>query len=534
MYECLIKNARIIDGSGADSYTGTVAIDKDKIKIIPRGTPAEAKQEIDATGKVLCPGFIDAHTHGDMPLGQEFASFSKINQGITTQLGGMCGMSMAPVDPKYVEKVQASMGMLLGKFPDEMATFTTYGKYMDYAKKIAVPENTKFLVGHLTLRVAAMGYANREPTRAEMDNMKAMLEEALQAGAGGLSSGLVYVPSAYGKEDELAELCKVVAKHNGIYTTHMRNEGDQGVEAVQEALNTCRKSGVDLIISHHKFQGVKNWGKSRITLEMINRANEVEGLSVHCDQYPYTASQTQLSVCAPPEYYDNGMDGMVKYLKDPVMREKIRKDMNDPDHNYENYYLNSGGWKGVLISKSVNLPEIEGMTIQAYADKIGKDPFDVFCDVMIANDGVATAIYFTMCEEDLFRIIRNKYVMVGSDGILRAADDKPHPRALGTFPHAIRIFVKENRLLSLEEMIHKMTGMTAAVTKIPNKGLIKDGYDADLLIFDYDKLYDRADYKNPNLPCEGIEYVFVNGQLTYHDMKLTGAKAGRLVLMNQG
>lgn len=531
MYDYLIKNAEIIDGSGAKSYTGSVAIDSDKIKIIPPGAVPEAKQVIDAKGKILCPGFIDAHTHGDMPLGQEFASFSKINQGITTQLGGMCGMSMAPVDPKYVEMVQASMGMLLAEFPDEMATFTNYEKYMDYARKIAVPENTKFLVGHLTLRVAAMGYENRKPTAAEMANMKAMLEEALQAGAGGLSSGLVYVPSAYGDEEELSELCKVVAKHDGIYTTHMRNESNKCIEAVQESINTCRKSGVDLVISHHKFQGVSNWGNSRVTLEMINHANEVEGLSVHCDQYPYTASQTQLSVVAPPEYYDHGMEGMVKYLKDPVMRDRIRKDMYNPEHPYENYLLNSGGWKGVMISKSVNLPEIEGMTIQAYADKIGKDPFDVFCDVMIANDGVATAIYFTMCDEDLFRIIQNKYVMVGSDGILRAADDQPHPRALGTFPHAIRIFVKENGLMPLEEMIHKMTGMTAKVTKMPNKGLIRDGYDADLVIFDYDRLYDRADYKNPNLPCEGIDYVFVNGQLTYRDMKLTGAKAGRLILM---
>ena len=531
MLKYLIKNATIVDGSGAPAYQGTVGIEGEKIRLIPPGAPAEAEQVIDGTGKILSPVFIDAHTHGDMPLGREFASLARLNQGVTTQVSGMCGMSMAPVRPGYVEMVQASMGMLLDKWPEEMKTFTTYEKYMRYAETLKAAENTKFLVGHLTLRVAAMGYENREPTAAELASMKSMLEEAMQAGAGGMSSGLVYVPSAYGKEPELTELCKVVEKYGGIYTTHMRNEAMGCIDSVAESIRTARGSGVDLIISHHKLAGKGAWGNSRITLQMIDDANEKEGLTVHADQYPYTASQTQLSVCAPPEYYDHGMEGMVEYLKDPVMREKIKRDMNDPAHDYDNFYLNAGGWSGVLVSKSVNLPEVEGKTIAQYAEEIGKDPFDVFCDVMIANDGVATAIYFCMCDEDLFRIIRDPYVMVGSDGILRAGTDRPHPRANGTFPHAIRTFVRENHILTLEEMIHKMTGMTAEVTKIPNRGFIRDGYQADLVLFDYDELYDRADYQDPTRLTDGIEYVFVNGALSYRDKKLTGEKKGQLIRM---
>ncbi len=262
---------------------------------------------------------------------------------------------------------------------------------------------------------------------------------------------------------------------------------------------------------------------------MIEKAN-AEGISVNCDQYPYLASQTQLSVSAPPWYYDHGMSGMVEYLKDPVMRKKIEKEMNDPETDYDNFYLNSGGWDGVLISVSRNMPEIEGMTIGEYAKKNGMDPFDVFCEVMIKNEGVATAIYFAMCEEDLFRIICNDHVVVGTDGILRAANDKPHPRAFGTFPHAIRVFVKENNLMPLEKMIWKMTGLTAKVDKIPDRGVIKDGNYADLLLFDYDKLTDKADFLNPTELCEGFEAIFVNGKLTYKDQKLTDARAGRMLL----
>jgi len=530
MYDILIKNGTIVDGSGGKSYKSNIACSKEKITILECGTEPEAREVIDATGKMIFPGFIDAHTHGDVPLGQEFASLAKISQGITTQVAGMCGMSVAPVNPKYVSMLQDSMGMLAEKFPPNMHDFTTFEKYLKYVDTLSTPENTKFLIGHLTLRVAAMGYENREPTKAELDNMKSMLEEALQAGAGGLSSGLVYVPSAYGKEPELTELCKVVEKYGGIYTTHMRNEANDCIKSVGESINTARNSGVNLIISHHKHAGKQNWGNSKITLKMIEDANN-EGLSVNLDQYPYRASMTQLSVCAPPKYYTKGLEGMAEYLKDPAVRAQIKEEMNDPTTDYDNYYLNSGGWSGVLIAKSVNMPDVEGMTIQEYAEKKGMDPFDIFCEVMIANRGVATAIYFEMCDEDIFNIIKYKRTVVGTDGILRAASDKPHPRAFGTFPHAIRVFVKEQHILTLEEMIHKMTGLTAEVTKVPYRGLIKDGYYADLLVVDYEKLTDKADYVNPKELCEGIDYVIVNGAITYNDKKLSGQKPGHPVLM---
>ena len=530
MLKYIIRNAAVIDGCGAAPYKADIGIDGDKIVVLPPESGAEAAQVIDGTGKYLCPGFIDAHTHGDFPLGQDWASMTKLSQGITSQVAGMCGMSIAPVREDYLPMLQASCGMLLSDYPAEQKNFTTFERYMEYADTLRTAENTKFLVGHLNLRVCAMGYENRKPTKAELDNMKSMLEEALQAGAGGMSSGLVYVPSAYGEIDELAELCKIVKKYNGIYTTHMRNEAQYCLRSVEESIETARRSGVDLIISHHKFAGKPVWGESVKSLELIEKAN-TEGISVNCDQYPYLASQTQLSVCAPPWYYNHGMSGMVEYLKDPFMRSKIEKEMNDPSTDYDNFYLNSGGWDGVLISVSRNMPEIEGMTIGGYAKDNGRDPFDVFCEVMIRNEGVATAIYFAMCEDDLFRIICNDHVVVGTDGILRAPNDKPHPRAFGTFPHAIRVFVKENKLMPLEKMIWKMTGLTAKVCKIPERGLLKDGYYADMILFDYDKLTDKADYLNPTALCEGLDAVFVNGELTYKDQQLTNARAGRRILM---
>lgn len=528
MYDLFIKNTKIIDGSGAPAFAGAVAAKEGKLYILPEDTSVEAAQVIDAKGQYTCPGFIDPHSHGDVPLGEDFASLSKISQGITTHQGGMCGFSMFPVNPENMNLLQESLGLFRNTFPEEMDTFTTCEKYLAYSDTVKRPENVQFLVGHVTLRVAVMGYADREPTKEELEKMKDLLREAMEHGAAGMSSGLVYVPSAYAKEEELVELCKVVAEYDGLYTTHMRNEAAGSFESIREAISVAKKTGVRLIISHHKIQGKSNWGMSKKTLKMIHDAID-EGVDVSCDQYPYTASMTHLSVCIPPKYFTNGLSGVLEYLKDPVMKEKIKEEMNDPATPYDNFYLHSGGWEGVFISGSPGYLEAEGKRVAELAAEKGQDPFDTFCDIMIANHGVVTAIYFSMSEEDVFRIIQDDAVVVGTDGIIKSMEDKAHPRAFGTFPRAIKYFIKENKLMSLEAMIRKMTSLTAEKIRLKNKGLIKDGYDADLVIFDYETINDTADYIHSNALADGIDYVIVGGEVVYHDKKLTGAMPGKSI-----
>ena len=527
-YDLFIKNTNIIDGSGVPSFAGTVAVKDGKLYVLPKDANVDAEQVIDAKGQYTCPGFIDPHSHGDIPLGADYASLSKISQGITTHQGGMCGFSMFPVNPENLSLLQESLGLLSNTFPAEMDTFTSCENYLRYTDTVKRPENTQFLIGHVTLRVAVMGYADRKPTKDELEKMKELLREAMEHGAAGMSSGLVYVPSAYADEEELVELCKVVAEYGGLYTTHMRNEAGDSFKSIREAISVARKTGVRLIISHHKIQGKANWGMSKETLKMIHDAID-EGIEVSCDQYPYTASMTHLSVCAPPKYFTNGLSGMLEYLKDPVMREKIKEEMNDPATPYDNFYLHSGGWSGVFISCSPGYPEAEGKRVAELAEEKGQDPFDTFCDIMIANHGVVTAIYFSMSEEDVFRIVQDDAVVVGTDGIIKSMDDKAHPRAFGTFPRAIKYFVKENHLMPLEAMIRKMTSLTAEKIRLKSKGLVRDGYDADLVIFDYDRINDTADYVHSNALADGIDYVIVGGEVVYHEKKLTGAMPGKTI-----
>ena len=528
MYDLLIRSTQILDGTGAPAFPGTIAVKDGRLFILPADAAAEAVTVLDAQGKYTCPGFIDPHSHGDAVLGTDFGSLSKISQGITTHVGGMCGFSMFPVNPETLPLLQESLGLLTHSFPPEMETFSAAENYFRWTDTVKRPENLMVMVGHIALRAAVMGYDNREPTEAELAQMQSLLRDAMEHGAAGLSSGLVYVPSAYARAEELTALCRVVAEFDGVYTTHMRNEAGDSLETVRESIAVARNSGVRLHISHHKLQGRANWGMSRQTLQLIHEAR-AEGIRVTCDQYPYTASQTHLSVCAPPKYYSNGLSGMLAYLQDPATRAQIKAEMNDPATPYDNFYLHAGGWEGVLISDAPYSPEAQGKTVAQLAAERDQDPFDTFCDILIANRGVATAIYFTMSEEDVFAIIRDEAVMVGTDGIVKSMTDKSHPRAYGTFPRAIRYFVKEHHLMPLEAMIRKMTGFPAETMGLKHKGLIRDGYDADLVILDYDAVSDKADYLHPNEPADGIDCVIVAGQVVYRDKTLTGAAPGKTI-----
>ncbi len=530
--QLLIQNAILVDGSGAPAFPGSVGVENGKILLNPAAKDADTV--IDAAGRYLCPGFIDAHSHGDQILGQEQAKLSKVSQGITTEITGMCGGSMFPVAPERLEMAKGLLSIGTLSFPEEMREWTTAEAYFKYAETVPLAANMRLYIGHTTLRIAVMGFDHREATAEELEKMKALVRGAMEQGAMGLSTGLIYSPAAFASRHELVELCRVVAEYGGFYATHMRNESDKVVQAVAEALDIGRQSGAKVWISHHKMCGKKNWGQSRETLRLIEEAR-AEGVNVTVDHYPYTANMTNLNIPIPPKYFDEyGIEGVVELLKNPEKRAEIRAQMEREDCGYDNFYQNAGGWNGILVSGCPDVPEADGMTVAAYAAKIGKDPFEAYFDIIQASGSRANGIYFTVSDEDLFRIVQNPNACVGTDGSCRSMTEKTHPRTFGTFPRAICWYHKEKKLFSLEEIIRKLTFFPAERAHLTGKGLIRDGYDADLLLFDYDRLKDTATYTDALSLCDGIDYVIVNGEIVYHDKKLTGANPGRLLRFRAG
>lgn len=526
MLDFLIKNATIVDGTGAPAYRGSVGIADGKIVMNPSG---EAAQVIDAEGLHLTPGFVDIHSHGDIVLGEDYGRLCKVSQGVTTEVGGQCGSSMFPINPEELEDAQTVLSVCRTEFPAEMKNWTSFAKYKEYVATLPLSANIKLLVGHSMLRLAAMGLANRRPTAQEPEKMKELLREAMEQGALGMSSGLIYTPSCYAETEELIELAKVVGEYGGIYATHMRNESNGVVQSVQEALRIGREAGVPVLISHHKACGRPNWGLPKKTLQLIAEANAA-GMTVTADQYPYTASMTHLKMCVPPKYFALGADGLTELLQDPAKRAAIKAEILDPATEFENQYINCGGFENIFISSLPETPQYAGMFVTEAAEKMGKDPFEAYFDLLVMNKTIGNGIYYSMCDEDLCNIITGPDTVVGSDGICRGFTETTHPRAWGTFPHAICFYVKQKGVLTLEQMIRKMTSLPAQRAMLEGKGVIADGYDADLVLFDYNKLEDKATYTDSNALTEGIEAVIVNGRIVYQDGKLTDAAPGKLIL----
>lgn len=526
--ELLIKNATIVDGTKKPAYKGNIGVENGKLVLNP-SEESSAEEVIDAQGRYVAPGFIDAHSHGDGVFGTNFGRLCKTSQGVTTEITGQCGAAMFPVNPEHKAEMLGCISTIVRDLPEEFDSFTDLKSYAKYVDQVGLTANTKIYIGHGSLRVSVMGYQNRKCTEAELGEMKDKIREAMEAGALGLSSGLIYSPSCFADTEELIELCKVVAEYGGIYATHMRDESGRIVEAVKEALRIGKEANVPVFISHHKIQGRPNWGLCKETLALVDEAKK-DGVKVTLDQYPYLASMTNINAIIPPAYFGKGgVEGLAEMCRQPDVREQMKKDILSADTPFDNQYLNCGGFDHILISSLKKTNRYNGMTIAEMAKERGQDVFDALFDVLAENDAEGTAIYFSMCEEDLCDIFMYPDTVVGSDGLYRFEGERSHPRAWGTFPHAICYFQKEKQLVSLEEMIYKMTLLPCERLDIENKGAIKEGWDADLVIFDYDKLQDKATYKTPDVITEGIEYVIVNGEIVYHDGKLTGRYPGKFI-----
>ena len=525
--ELLIKNADIVDGTGRAARKGSIGVVNGKIILDPAQDTADLV--INADGLILSPGFIDSHSHGDGIYGTDFGQLCKTNQGVTTEVCGQCGSSMFPVNADTLPVLKELLSLITSSFPEEMKEFDSFAAYKKYLSTLKLTANTALFVGHGAIRTAVMGFENRKANPGELEKMKTYLREAMDEGALGMSTGLVYAPGSFADTEELVELAKVLAEYDGIYASHLRNESGGVVEAVREAIEIGRRAGVRVQISHHKAYGKKNWGKSRETLALVAEAT-ARGQIVSIDQYPYEASMTHINQLLPPQYFSHGFAEAAKLLEDPAEREKAKAMILDENCTFDNYYQNCGGMDRIFAAVLPETPQFNGMFISEIAEMEGKDPFECYFDLLCANHGEGSGIYFSMSEEDLDRIILDPNTMVGSDGLVKAMHENGHPRGWAALTHAITYFHKQKGLLSLEEIIRKMTSFPAERLGLKGKGIIADGYDADLVLFNYDRLQDQATYADSNRLTDGIEYVIVGGQIVYHDKKLTGAYPGKLIL----
>ena len=516
MYDILIKNARIADGTGNPMYHADVAVKDGIIARIGKGL-GEAAHVIDGTGKVLSPGFIDVHSHHDMGLERNFGCTNSLEQGITTIVGGMCGESPAPISREHLEDCLRVCGREhSGESREARMDMGDYLRFVDRP----TGANMAYLVGHGNLRASVVGYADRKLTPGELADVEALLRRCLKAGARGLSFGLIYPPGSYADTDELTALARVTAEMGGVVTVHMRSENTRLIEATDEMLRVARASGVRMVISHHKATGgPMNWNKTAATLSLMEHAVE-EGCDIFCDQYPYTASATGLSTNIPQSMHVLGVDKLVEMLSTKEGREELRPKICGTKTPRERFQY-------TMIGNSQSHPEYAGRMLNDIAGELGVDPYELQCD-LLRDDRLSTGgIFHTMSEEDVVRVMRWPRAMFGTDGLYVPGAPGGHPRAFGTFPRVLGRYVREQKVITLENAIRKMCSLPAMVYNLPTKGLIREGMDADLVLFDPMTVGDRADYAHPREKNRGLEYVLVGGKIAVRDNVCTGVLAGR-------
>ncbi|HYZ41068.1 MAG TPA: D-aminoacylase [Stellaceae bacterium] len=525
-WDILIRGGALIDGSGRPGEPGDLAVRDGRIAAIGQSLPLEAAKVIDAEGLAIAPGFIDIKTHSDFTLPINPKAESKVRQGVTTEIIGHCGFSVAPVLPG---KAQLLADYLSGGAPWLPFREMRFPEYLDTFPAVAV--NTGMLVGHNTLRLMVMGLEDRAPSAAELDAMIALLEEGLAAGALGLSSGLFTPPGSFAEPSEMLAFGAALRRHNALYFTHIRDEANGVIGAVEEAIDFARRVGVHVEIVHLKCSGVDNWGKAAEILAMLE-ATRAQGCDIDCDAYPYTAGANPLKNLLPPWVQVGGQQAMLARLALPETRERIRREI-------ERDGLNNWGripsWEAVQISVSPKLPQHAGETIAALATARGCDPIDLVCDYLVEDNGATRVLITSIAEEDIREIVRSPSALVGSDGNCVADygvvnQGRPHPRFYGTFPRILGRYVHEEHVLALEQAVRKMTGATARALRLRDRGLLKEGYRADITVFDPADFKDRATYADPHqYPSGGRTTVIVNGVVVVENARHTGATPGMVV-----
>ncbi len=514
-----ITGGAVFDGLGNPPQHVDMGVQGDRIAAIGDLSGVPAGEEIRADGRYVCPGFIDAHTHSDTYVLIEPDARSKVFQGITTEVVGNCGASAAPLMGEY--RLPADWGA-----HDYPGDWKSVADYRERVTEVGPAVNVVMLVGHNTLRAGVMGYEGRPATRDELRRMCAVLEESLEEGARGFSTGLIYIPGRFAPPEEIAELLRIVARYDGLYATHMRSEGDALLEAIDETLGYARAAGCRTQISHLKTSGRQNWHKLDAVLDSIRSAQE-SGLDIAADRYPYTAGCTDLDIVLPEWALKGDHAAILGRIRDPDTRSRIRAELleqHDPDY-----------WSGVHLG-STRHPDHKcfmGRPIPEVAKELELEPVDVVLRVLEKDELQTTGIFFGLSEDNMWRILAEPWVMLGSDGSIHAPDgplshDHPHPRAYGTFPRYVRA-VLDGRSVPVEEAVRKMTSLPAERFGLGNRGVLRPGAMADVVLFDPASIGDAATFSKPHQLARGIDALVVNGVTVLRDGRLTGRRGGRFL-----
>lgn len=514
-----IGGGRLADGTGAPIRIADVGVIGDRVAEVGDLSRASAKRTIDAAGRLVCPGFIDAHSHSDSYLLLEPSAPSKIYQGVTTEVVGNCGTSAAPL--LGAARLPSDWGDK--PYPGRWSTVAEYRALLESVKPAV---NVVMLAGHGKLRSAVMGYEGRTARPDEVWEMAALLERAMDEGARGLSTGLIYAPGMFADAAEIAVLAGVPARRDGIYTTHMRSEGAGLLDALEETLQVARVSGVRVQVSHLKTSGRANWGLIDAALEKLNTARAA-GIDVAADRYPYTASNTDLDVIFPPWAAEGGREAVLARLRDPATRARLRAEL--AESRPERY------WGTIVIGSTAHPDQaaLQGLSLEEAARRLGLEPVDAALHVIDKDELRTSAFFFGMCEENMWRILGQPWTMIGSDASLRSPEgilshDFPHPRAYGTFPRFLRAAL-DGKTVSPEEAIRKMTALPAGQFRLKNRGVLERGAAADVLVIDTDRLREVSTFAKPHALAEGVERVIVNGVPTLEAGSLTGRRGGRVL-----
>ena len=526
-FDVLVKDGKILDGTGNPWYSADLGIRGDRIVAIGRLSGATGKRTIDAAGKIVAPGFIDTLGQSEMSLLIDNRALSKLSQGITTEITGEGG-SIAPQN----EKTIAPMRRVLEHYKLTI-DWTTLDGYYRRLEKQGTPLNIGTYVGAAQVREAVIGDDDRAPAPAELEQMKALVEEAMKQGAFGISTALIYPPGHYAKTEELIELAKVSARYGGLYASHMRSEGASEMAAVDEAIRIGREANLPVEIFHLKVSGKPRWGSMVKIVEKIQAARD-SGLDIRANQYPYIAGGTALASSLPPWVADGGVQKLLERLHDSSVRARIKTEMATDHPDWENLYYDCGGGAGILIAGVVNpeLKKYNGKTVADMAKAENKDELDALFDFVIKDNAQSGALYFMASEEDLIYGLKQPWTSIGLDASESPLDGplyepQSHPRAFGSMPRFLGRYVRDQKLMPLSEAIRKITSMPAQRQHLVGRGQLQVGYFADITIFDPNSIIDRATYTDSTKLSEGIDTVLVNGQVEFEHGALTGVNAGR-------
>jgi N-acyl-D-amino-acid deacylase len=522
MIDLLIHNGEVLDGTGGPSYRADVAVDEDRIVEIGLLEGAQAATILDATGCVVAPGFVDVHSHADFVLPLLPTADSLVHQGITTLVVGQCGASPVPLSPDTRDEAIASMESEDLPLPWEL--WSTFASYLDYLRELGTAPNVVPLVGQGAVRSAVMGFTAAPADADQIAAMQAEVIQAMEAGAIGISTGLIYPPGSYARTEELVEVVRPAGERGGFYFSHIRGEGETLLEAIAEAIHIGRETGAAVEISHLKAAGRANWHKAPAAIALIEEAR-AEGLDITADMYPYPASNTGLTALLPQAALEGGKAATLARLADPAARAAMSETLRN---------RRTAEWDKIIISESPHQRETEGRSIAELAEAVGQDPAEWVCDALLATELDVSIILFSMSEENVAAQMGHPAVMFGTDSSGRSVTGPlsrgvPHPRNYGTYPRVLGHYVRERKVLSLTEAVHKMTGLPAEKLRWTHRGLVRKGYAADLVVFDPATVIDRATYREPHQYPAGIRHVLVNGRPVIRDGKQTEERPGRIL-----